>query len=222
MAKKELAVIAPQQTNAIQAWVEGEVFEKLSTLANKFAQSQLVPQNFRGKPHDCFIAMQIAHRMQTDPFLVLQNLKVINGTPTWAAVFAIARANELGPFADRISFEAKGEGESLSVTASAKHETTGKIVSATVDMKMAKAEGWTKNSKYQTMPEQMLCYRAAMFLIRRHCPEILQGMPTTDEIEDISAARNVTPTTIDGTASNEAASSASKVQDLNRQIEESI
>jgi len=55
-------------------------------------------------------------------------------------------------------------------------------------MKMAKAEGWSKNKKYQTMPELMLQYRAATFLVRLYCPEVLSGMPTSDEVEDLRFA----------------------------------
>ena len=39
-------------------------------------------------------------------------------------------------------------------------------------------------SKYETMPEQMLCYRAASFLIRRHAPQITLGFMTREEVED--------------------------------------
>jgi hypothetical protein len=52
---------------------------------------------------------------------------------------------------------------------------------------MAKAEGWIdKNgSKWKTMPEQMLMYRAATFFCRVFCPEVLAGVQTSDEITDI-------------------------------------
>jgi hypothetical protein len=51
---------------------------------------------------------------------------------------------------------------------------------------MAKAEGWyAKNgSKWQTMPEQMLRYRAASFFVRAYAPELSLGLATREEIED--------------------------------------
>jgi hypothetical protein len=54
-------------------------------------------------------------------------------------------------------------------------------------MAMAKAEGWLdKNgSKWKTMPEQMLMYRAATFFCRVYCPEVLAGVQTVDEIIDV-------------------------------------
>jgi hypothetical protein len=53
-------------------------------------------------------------------------------------------------------------------------------------MAMAKAEGWlTKSgSKWQTMPELMLRYRAAAFFARLYAPDITLGMATTEELRD--------------------------------------
>jgi hypothetical protein len=53
---------------------------------------------------------------------------------------------------------------------------------------MAKAEGWYNKtgSKWRTMPELMLRYRAATFLIRSVAPDIALGFPTTEEAIDIT------------------------------------
>jgi hypothetical protein len=61
------------------------------------------------------------------------------------------------------------------------------------DIAMAKAEGWyTKNgSKWKTMPEQMLQYRAAAFWTRAYAPEIALGMHTAEEIHDTPEAQQV-------------------------------
>ena len=52
---------------------------------------------------------------------------------------------------------------------------------------MAKAEGWygKKGSKWVTMPELMLRYRSATFLIRTTAPEIALGFQTTEEWRDV-------------------------------------
>jgi len=53
-------------------------------------------------------------------------------------------------------------------------------------MALAKAEGWyaKSGSKWQTMPDQMMMYRAASFFIRIYAPEISMGMQTREEIID--------------------------------------
>jgi hypothetical protein len=59
----------------------------------------------------------------------------------------------------------------------------------TVTMEMAKAEGWIDKtgSKWKTMPELMLKYRAAAFFGRLYAPEIMMGLYSADEIVDIAA-----------------------------------
>ena len=52
-------------------------------------------------------------------------------------------------------------------------------------MKMARQEGWTKNSKYQSMPELMLRNRAATFFGRQYIPDLLLGVQTSEEVVDI-------------------------------------
>ena len=39
------------------------------------------------------------------------------------------------------------------------------------------------------MPEQMLIYRSSTFFCRRHCPEVLMGSKSIDEIEDIHVSK---------------------------------
>lgn len=58
-----------------------------------------------------------------------------------------------------------------------------------ISMAMAKVEGWydKSGSKWQTMPELMLRYRAATFFKNIHCPEITMGFRTSDEVIDIDA-----------------------------------
>ena len=90
-------------------------------------------------------------------------------------------AHKSGIFEGRIDFEHSGNSwEELRVFATAKRKADFKVVKADASIKMALAEGWTKNPKYKSMPIQMLSYRAALFLIRRYAPEVLLGIPVID------------------------------------------
>ena len=53
---------------------------------------------------------------------------------------------------------------------------------------MAKDEGWYSypGSKWPTMPEHMLKFRAVAFFSRMHCPELLLGFLHSDELYDLS------------------------------------
>lgn len=168
------------------------MYKQLKKVAGSFSESQLIPAHFRGKPHDVFIALHMAHRLGCDPILVLQNLYIVSGNPGWRSQFIIAQANLSGIFKGRITFATDNTNPSnLSVTAKAIMKDTGEEVSATVDMAMARAEGWTNNKKYNSMPEHMLCFRSATFLVRRYAPEVMLGVPVVDEIEDMGAAAGI-------------------------------
>lgn len=65
---------------------------------------------------------------------------------------------------------------------------TGKVLRSTpVSIRMAVQEGWyTKDgSKWPSMPEQMLRYRAASFWVSAFAPEMSMGFRTTEEQRDI-------------------------------------
>src|SRR5262245_29660520 len=146
------------------------------------ALSQMIPKAFQNKPADVFIGLQLARRMNLDAMTVLQAMQVINGTPSWRATFIIARLNSSGKFKDDVDWEVSGKGDTLTVTAFATKQN-GKRVEETVDMAMAKAEGWTRNPKYNTIPKTMLKYRAVTFLCRFHAPEVMLGLPMADELD---------------------------------------
>ena len=177
---------AIQTTSAFNS---SEGFELLQRVGNMFAKSELVPAHLRGKPADCIIAVQLAHEMGLAPLSVLQNIYMVSGKAGWSAQFLIARANASGVFDDSgIDWDVEGKGADISVTAYATKRAGGRRVEYTVTLAMAKAEGWTKNAKYQTMPELMLRYRAATTLIGLYCPEVKFGLGVREELEDIAVS----------------------------------
>lgn len=168
-----------------------ENFDKTKDIAKALSSSDLVPDHFRGKPANVLIALEFAFRHDIAPFAAMQSLFVVHGKPGMAATMAISLARKNNVW-KKLDYEVKGKDESLEVTAVATlHDDTE--IRNTVTMKMAISGGWAKNPIYKTLPEQMLKYRSATFLIRAHFPEVLFGMHTTDELDDIQAAKNVTP-----------------------------
>ena len=211
-----LEIAQPERLPARPApsiWMDPNAFHQAREAAKVFAGSQMVPAHLRGKPDDCLIVLAMAHELGENPILLMQAVYMISGKPGWSASYMIARANQSGVFATRIGWRSEGAGATLSVTAYAVDRSTGEEVHATADMRMAKAEGWTKNAKYDSMPEHMLRWRSATMLIRLHAPEILYGYSTKDELEDVEAAqarprRQVGPTATEPVATPEAAPAA--------------
>lgn len=165
----------------------------LYRLAQAYARSQIVPEQYRGKPDDCFIACQMACRLKVDPMAYMQASYVVHGRPGLEAKLAIGLLNTSGLIRGRIQYKNSGSIEKgdRQCTAYATDAATGEIVSATVTWKMVVGEGWISKSgsKWKTMPDVMFVYRSAAFLIRQYYPEVLSGMPFADELEDISPSR---------------------------------
>lgn len=178
------------------------LFEHMQRVAKVFVASALIPDHLKkNNGADAFLALQIARERGESPVAVMQNIYFVSGKAGWSASYMIGRANKSGTFKGPMRWRSEGAGDALTVTAAARLADTGEEVSAKVSMSMAKAEGWTKNAKYQTMPEHMLRYRSATMLVRLYCPEVLLGMQTRDELDDLQAAGQLRDITGDGHAS---------------------
>ena len=162
-------------------------FELAQRVAKVFAASDMVPKQFQGNIGNCVIALNLAERMGTDPFMLMQNIYIVHGKPGIEAKLAIALVNATGKFTP---LQYQYNDNRSACYAHAKLTTTGEeCKGTTVSLKMAQDEGWMskQGSKWKTMPELMLMYRAAMFFARAYCPEALLGMQTREELHDVGA-----------------------------------
>lgn len=184
-------------------------FELMQRIAKMFSNSPLVPEIYKGPEGlpSCVIALNMAMRMQADPLMVMQNLYVVHGRPAWSAQFLIACFNQCGRFsAIRYRWQGKVGENDWGCRAWATEIKGGQeIVGPLVTMETAKVEGWVKRtgSKWQTIPELMLTYRAASWFVRTHAPEIAMGLPSEDEVYDrqpidVTPERVLTPNGIAG------------------------
>ena len=204
-------------------------FEFMQRTAKMFSASSMVPSSYRAviekgygdnvTYHDnpaalpnCVIALNMAQRMNSDPLMIMQNLHVIEGRPSWSSQFIIAAINSCGRYSP-LRFDLV-EGEEMDaeyttyewenkrkvaktqtirikditcVAWAIENGTKQRLESSKISIAMAVAEGWygKNGSKWRTMPEQMLRYRAASFFGRIYAPELLMGLPSVDETLDI-------------------------------------
>jgi hypothetical protein len=131
----------------------------------------------------------MAQRMGADPLMVMQNLYVVHGRPAWSAQFLIATFNRNGRYTSiRYRWQGKEGSDDWGCRAYATEIATGnEIVGPLVTIGLAKAEAWFTRggSKWKTIPEVMLTYRAAAWMVRTNAPEIAMGLPTADEVDDV-------------------------------------
>lgn len=226
-------VSAAPQMNSV-GLLNLEAFELSQRVAKMLSSSTLVPEQYRavlkvkaGKDQNgqwvyrdeenpnglsnCIIALNMANRMGADPLMIMQNLYLIEGRPSWSSQFIMASINSCGRFsALRFEIQDLGEkeveyqetswsgGKKQNLTKKIKiqnltcvawvieRESGERLESSKISIEMAVKEGWyQKNgSKWQTMPEQMLRYRAASFFGRVYAPELLMGLRSAEEEQD--------------------------------------
>ena len=168
-------------------------FEDAQRIAKALASSTLIPPQFQGQQGfaNCLVALEIAGRMNISPFLCMQHLHIIHGRPSWSSAFIIAMVNGCGRFTP-LRFEVSGECDSLACYAVATDiKTDQELKGPTITMAMAKKEGWaTKSgSKWITMPELMIRYRAAAFWGRLFAGDLLVGLQTQEEVIDVESVK---------------------------------
>lgn len=199
----EIAVVQEQaqallQQPIVQNMLQNtKALEIISRLATRYANSTMVPDTYKKNPDNCFVALELASRMDVSPVLVMQNLYIVQGKPSWSGQACKALIDGCGKFRDsEYVMTGNMEDGTRGCYLQAENVRTGKTIRGTeINLKMALNEGWSaKNgSKWKTMPEQMLKYRAAAFFARTECPEVLMGFQTADEIEDVHGAETSTP-----------------------------
>jgi hypothetical protein len=167
-------------------------FEQAQRMARLLSSTELVPPMYKETGNgkglaSCLIALDLAQRVGTSPLLVMQNLDIIHGKPAWNSKFIIAVIKSCGRFSD-IDFIIDGAGDDLGCYLLCKNAKTSQVLRGQrISIGMAKKEGWysRSGSKWASMPEQMLQYRAASFFSRIHCPDLLNGMHSAEEVEDV-------------------------------------
>ncbi|MDW3683066.1 hypothetical protein RA280_15175 [Cupriavidus sp. CV2] len=237
---QELRSPAPREANmpaVTMGFGSLQSFELMQRAAKMLTHSTLVPVAYRAKTEvkefgkvvgyednhnglpNCVVALNMAQRMGADPLMVMQNLYIVEGRPSWSSQFIIAAINSCGRYSplrfnlseatepEEVAYNATewqdppGGGKARKVTVQRKvtvrhqtcyawaveKETNERLQSPTISIQMAIDEGWlTKNgSKWQTMPEVMLRYRAAAFFGKLYAPELLMGLQTAEESTDI-------------------------------------
>lgn len=180
--------IQPKQGNANQLSVfsNAENFGMALKMASTLAKSTVVPKAYQGNEGNCLIAIEMAARINTSPMMVMQNLYIVNGNPAWSSQWIIAMINSSHRYKTELQFDFGNAEEDggLSCTAWAEDYSGHKVCGPKITMKMAKSEGWLdKNgSKWKTMPEVMIRYRAASFFGRVNCPDMIMGIYSKDEV----------------------------------------
>lgn len=194
---KNEMVASEQKQNAVQnvktgglnVFSDAQNFETALRMADCLSKSTVVPKDYQNNTGNCMIAIEMASRINTSPMMVMQNLYIVNGRPAWSSQWIIAMINSSRRYKTELQFtfgNAKEDG-GLSCQAWAEDYAGHKVVGPKITMNMANAEGWTQKngSKWKTMPQVMIQYRAASFFGRMNCPDMIMGIYSQEEVADM-------------------------------------
>ncbi len=177
-----------------QLTVEGQQFpppqnqqlQHQYNLANDLANSNLLPESFRGNVPNILIAMDTANRFGIAPIEVMKHCHVIKGKLAFDSKIIIALVNRSGKFDGPIQYWLDDqETECVAYAFINGQQYTGPKVT----LAMAKANRW--GALWTTLPGMMLRYRAAVFFTRLFSPEIILGLDDIQEQQDIQNANNI-------------------------------
>lgn len=207
---------SPQGNQTITVFQNEATFVAAQRMAKILCASNLVPKEYQDNLPNAIIALEMAQRIGASPLAVMQNTYIVHGKPTWSSQFIIAAINSCGRFSPlrfsitdpkpemtaegtiyewdnqarkKLPKTVKEEIKDRTCIAWAYDKQTGdKLEGPPVSIEMAVQEGWYSKdgSKWKTMPELMLRYRAATFFGRLYSPDVLMGMQTKDELDDIT------------------------------------
>lgn len=182
---------APTTTTALSA---GSLFTRVQTmddaarLCKALAASKMTPPAFRNDHGAILMALNVSQAVGCDLFMVMQNMYDVHGRMGFSGQYCIAALNR-SPKYRRIEYRyCNGQDWQAGIQVIG-HRADGDTpdIGTAITPAMVKAEGWDKNTKWRTMPEQMYKYRAAAFFTRAYCPDLLMGFQTVEELRDLYA-----------------------------------
>ena len=100
----ELQIIQAKQAADFAMTPVGQTvkqFEVMQRMAQMYTQSTIVPEAYKGNVGNCVIALDMAMRMNINPLMVMQNLYIVKGNPSWSSKFLIATINMSGKYSAR-------------------------------------------------------------------------------------------------------------------------
>lgn len=189
VSEQRQGAVSTVKTGGLNVFSDAQNFETALRMADCLSKSTVVPKDYQCNTGNCMIAIEMASRINTSPMMVMQNLYIVNGRPAWSSQWIIAMINSSRRYKTELQFEfgnAKEDG-GLSCQAWAEDYAGHKVVGPKITMNMANDEGWTQKngSKWKTMPQVMIQYRAASFFGRMNCPDMIMGIYSQEEVADM-------------------------------------
>ena len=150
------------------------------------SQSAMVPREYQGKPANTLVAIQWGMELGLAPMQALQNIAVINGKPSiyGDALLAMVRADHR---CRGVKEYLDGETAVCLITRS---HNSGEVeeIERKFSVDDAKRAGlWGKQGPWKQYPQRMLQMRARSLAIRDGFPDVIKGLISVEEAQDMPA-----------------------------------
>jgi hypothetical protein len=159
-------------------------------LAELMAGSEMVPKDFKGKPGNVLVAVQMGAEVGLAPMQAIQNIAVINGRPSlWGdAVKAIILSS---PLCEK--FEESFNEQTMTASTTIKRKGHAEVTTSFSQADAELAGLWNKSGPWTQYPKRMLKMRSRGFAARDEFADVLKGLSVAEEQEDIVREKDITP-----------------------------
>ena len=174
-----------------------QTFNEQMRFAEVVSQAKgMLPRAYEGNPANVLVAIQYGASLGIAPMAALQNIDVIQGTPTLSAkaVAAMVRANGHKLWVSE-------DEQNMSATCTiVRNDDKEHPVTVTRDKAWAQRMGLLTKDNYKKQPTTMLMWRAVTACANRACPELFLGLGgayTADELHDMDDMAPVEATVVE-------------------------
>nr|WP_321985370.1 recombinase RecT [uncultured Lichenicoccus sp.] len=178
------AVTTRAPTNSgIVPVLQPQTFQELVRFAEMAASSDLMPPNYKGKPANIMLAVQMGSELGLSPMQAIQNIAVIQGRPAvWGdALLGLVRKDQR---CKDVAETLTGEGEARVATCIVKRAGSSDVVRTFSVADARRAGLWDKQGPWKQYPDRMLQMRARGFACRDAFPDVLRGLISAEEAAD--------------------------------------
>jgi hypothetical protein len=156
-------------------------FEIAKRIAQSLAQSNLVPDAYRGRPNDVFVAINMGSELGMEPFQAIQSIAVIEGKPCLYGdgLIGVVRASPKCLWIEESISE-----DGLTATCRTQRDGDPNPVTATYSMTDAMQAGIDSKKNWKKHPKRMLQMRARAYCLRDAYPDLLKGLGVVEERQD--------------------------------------
>ena len=167
-------------------------FEHLQRVSTLLASASLTPAHLKGNNPaatmgNCFQVVNQSLRWGLDPFAVAAETYVVQNKLGFQGKLIAALINSRANLSGRLRYEFDGAGDDRTVTVIGRFDSEEDERVITLSVK----QGKTTNKMWTSDPDQKLVYSGATKWARRHCPEIMLGVLTDDDLERIAESREI-------------------------------